>query len=171
MPSPPAQDFIGTVQSPGNNVQREKDLFQSTLSASGLVAASGLCLTFFFPKCTCVHTELVSQPLWSRAVEVLQDMTLSQTVLGTDMIQSSETALKHNCQQIAFTWLMNSQRAAHKIASSGVLLTEEREGTERLSVQGSSCSGKHLIHNTMGTVTSMRSLYLSYDIWDGGTSH
>lgn len=42
MPSSPAQDFTGTVQSAGENVQREKDLFQSTLSASGLAAALGL---------------------------------------------------------------------------------------------------------------------------------
>lgn len=40
----------------------------------------------------------------ARAVEVLQDMTLSQRVLWTDLTQSRETVLKHNCQQIAFTW-------------------------------------------------------------------
>lgn len=95
----------------------------------------------------------------------------SKTVLGTDLIQSSETVLNHNCQQIAFTWWRNSQRAAHKITSSGVLLMEEREGTKRFSVQQSSSLGRHLVHNTMGTVTSMRRFYLSYDIWDGGTSH
>lgn len=85
---------------------RERDRSLSKHSLSLRIGSSQwfLCLTFLFPKCTRVHTEFVSQPLWNRAVEVLQDMTLSQTNLGTDLIQSSETVLSHNCQQIAFTW-------------------------------------------------------------------
>lgn len=115
----------------------EKGLFQSTPSASGLVAAISLfAWPFFFPDVH-MYIWLVSQPFWNRVVEVLEDMVLAQTILvpfswrwfGTDLVQSSETSLNHNCQQTASTRRGNSRRTAHKITSSVVLFMVEREGS------------------------------------------
>lgn len=149
----------------------ERSLSKRSISPRTSSSHQSLCLTFLFPRCTSIYNLILNHPstVFGGALNQTALLPFFWRCFKVNLIQPSETSLNHSSLQRASTQWRNYWRAACKRRPPLVCCPWQRQ--KPVSVQKHQCLRKHLVHSTMETVTAESSHYLSYDIWDGGTSH